>query len=225
MSIATQIDVFKKLNIAPSAHSDAEFDQMANAFGYLPRLQQYTDASAQVKKKELQAGFYVVTGKDDKVFLGEDVDVIPLAWRFKALETLPGVKPRSSTNPKSELFREIQAQSGKQNSHCQAGIEYLLWVPAAGKYATYLMGSKTAVKEASKLKPLIGCVATIKTFTYENDQFVWQGPKVLEASVPPASLPPEEGLQDEIDRFKAAQEEAGDGPQEKIEEAPTKRKR
>lgn len=180
----TQLDVFKNAGIAPSVHSDADFDKMASASGYLPRLTQFTDASALVKKRELRVGFYLVSGKDDRTELGEDVDVVPIAWRFKALETVPGQKPVSSTDKDSELFKSIAARSGQQNSNCQAGIEYLVWIPAVAKFATYLMGSKTALREAAKVKPFLGCAITIKTHTFENPQNIWQGPKVYESSVP-----------------------------------------
>jgi len=231
MSLATQaasngqLDFFRNAGIQTSAHSDADFDKLASAFGYLPRLTQYTDASNLVKKREITAGFYMVTGKDDRTQLGEDIDVVPVAWRFKALETIPGQKPRSTTDQNSDLFKEIASRSGQQNSNCQAGIEYLMWVPSVAKFCTYLMGSKTSLKEAAKVKPLIGCPVTIKTHTYENDQYVWQGPKVLEASVPPSTLPDPALMKETVDKFLNPPAEEQGEPQEKVESSAKSRKR
>lgn len=209
------LDLFKNAGVPTSAHSDAEFDKLASAYGYLPRLTQLTDASAAVKKRELAAGFYLVSGKDDKAPLGEDVDLVPVAWRFKALETPPGAKPISTTDHNSELFKSIAARAGQQNSNCQAGIEYLVWLPSVSKFATYLMGSKTALKEAAKVKPLIGCPVTVKTHTFDNGQHIWQGPKVYEASVPPATLPDAELLKETVEKFVKGAEESGE-PAEKV---------
>lgn len=214
---ANQLDFFKNAGLQTSAHTDADFDKVASAFGYLPRLTHYTDASNLVKRREITVGFYLVTGKDDRTPLGEDVDVVPIAWRFKALETVPGQKPRSTTDPNSDLFKEIASRSTQTNSNCQAGIEYLIWIPSISKFATYLMGNKTALKEAAKIKPLIGCATSIKTHTYENDQHVWMGPKVLEASVPPSSLPDAGLMKETVDKFlNPPAEEAGE-PAEKVE--------
>src|SRR4051812_15429652 len=94
----TQLNVFKSAGLVTSKYSDTEFDAMATSGGYLPRLTQFTDASALVKKREISVGFYVVTGKDDRVSLGEDVDVVPVAFRFKALDTSAG-RPVSSIDP------------------------------------------------------------------------------------------------------------------------------
>jgi hypothetical protein len=200
VSTPNQLDIFKNAGLKTSAYDDAAFEQMATASGYLPRLTQFTDASAVVKKRELTVGFYLVSGKDDRVPLGEDVDVVPISWRFKALDTSAG-KPVSSTDPNSDLFKSIAARAKGANSNCQAGIEFLVWIPAVAKFGTYLMGSKTALKEAAKLKPFLGCAVQIKTHTYENDQNIWQGPKVFEASVPPTVLPDAQLLADTNERF------------------------
>ena len=218
-----QLDIFKAAGLAPSKYADADFDAMATAGGYLPRLTQFTDASAVVKKRELTVGFYLVAGKDDRTPLGEDVDIVPISWRFKALDTSAG-KPISSLDPKSDLFQSIAARAKSANSHCQAGIEFLVWIPAVSKFATYLMGNKTALKEAAKVKPFLGCAITIKTHTYDNDEHIWQGPKVYEASVPPTSLPDPQILQDTNDKFQNPPAEAAEDAVEEVKEG-TKRKR
>jgi hypothetical protein len=199
-----EIALFK--SVVP-ARSDAEFEKMTSAMGYLPRLTQFTDASALVKKREIAGGFYLVSSKDDRLALGEEVDFVPVAWRFKALETPPGAKPISSTDPNSEVFKSIAARSHQPNSNCQTGIEYLIWVPSVAKFATFLMGSKTALKEAAKIKPFIGQMVTVKVHTYESPQYVWQGPKVYECDLEPCSLPDESLLTDTVERFNTPEED------------------
>jgi hypothetical protein len=223
---ASQIALFQAAGIRTSAHSDAEFDKVASGFGYLPRIQHFTDASGDVKRKVITAGFYLVSGKDDRVPLGEDIDIVPVAWRFKALETIPGQKPVSSTDPNSDTFKSIAARSNQPNSNCQAGIEYLAWVPAAAKFATYLMGSKTALREAAKMKPYLGAAVTVKTHTYENPQNIWQGPKVYESSVPVDVLPDVDLLKETVERFNNPPAEEQGELQEKVEaKGATKRAR
>jgi hypothetical protein len=218
---ANQLDIFKSAGLQTSNYDDAAFEAVATANSYLPRLTQFTDASAVVKKREVQVGFYLVAGKDDRTPLGEDVDVVPISWRFKALDTSAG-KPVSSIDPNSDLFKSIAARAKSNNSSCQAGIEFLVWIPAVAKFGTYLMGSKTALKEAAKLKPLLGCPVTIKTFPYDNGVNIWQGPKVLEASVPPTVLPDPQILADTNQKFLNP---PADDAQEPVEEVKAEGKR
>ena len=77
-----------------------------------------------------------------------------------------------------------------------------MWIPAVAKFATYLMGTKPRLKKPRRSSRSSGCAITVKTHTYDNDEHIWQGPKVFEASVPPTSLPDPQILQDTNDKFQ-----------------------
>lgn len=160
---STPLDLFKKF--APSKFSDAEFEKVASASNYLPYLTHLTIASGKVKKGQAESEYYLTVGKDNNVPMGKDIVVIPVAWRFKALDN-SGPKPISSLDPESATFQSIAARANDADSRCQAGPEFLLWIPALAKFATYLMSNRTARREAVQVKEFLKRPIEIRTKTY-----------------------------------------------------------
>ena len=72
----------------PQDAGDEMFDQIANSGKYLPRLQMFGSKSDAVGAGKIgMAHFGLVTGKDNIQDLGEEVQIVPVYWRPKALDT------------------------------------------------------------------------------------------------------------------------------------------
>ena len=181
---------------------------MATSGGYLPRLTQYTDASTLVKKREISSGFYLVAGKDDRTPLGVDVNVVPVAWCFKALETPPGGKPISSTDKDSTLFKDIAARAGAQNSNCQAGIEYLVWGPDVAKLRDLPDGFEDGRARGRQGQALPELPGDDQDALVREHPERLAGPKVYECSVPVTVLPDGTALKEAVEAFNNPPAEA-----------------
>lgn len=164
-----------------SPFTDEVFDEMKTST-YLPRLQLMTSASAKVKDGDFPTNHYALVLDQDYTDLGKQVDVLILAWRPKAMDL--GATIVTSFDPKDPGFLDIQKRSSQPNSNCMWGYEYLTWVPAAKAFATYFLGSKTARREAKKMKARLGAAATLGSTKIDNGKNVWFGPTTSDCSTP-----------------------------------------
>ncbi len=162
---------------------DDDFDEVATASRVLPRLQLFSFNSNEVKEDRIKAGNYgIVTMKGQPVIdLTPVVDVLLICWRPKALDMSSDtiISIFDVTNP---MFKEISLKSEDQDSGCMFGPEFLVYVPAIEKFATFFCGSKTARREAVNLKPLLTKFATLKSVVIKKGRYTWHSPKVFECS-------------------------------------------
>jgi hypothetical protein len=138
---------------------------------------------------------------EDQTFhdLGKNVDVAVVAWRPKAIEM--GAQVISVHDPSHEEFKRIQDRANnEQNSGCMYGPEFLVWIPSAGKCATYFMGSKSARRESPKIKALMRQAATIGSQHIETKKYDWYAPKITECSTP-LQAPPVDALEAAVEMF------------------------
>lgn len=178
-------------------------DVVSSASTFLPRLQLYgskTDACAEGK---IGIGHWGLAGDDTIVDLGEDIDVVIVSWRPKALNISDRDNIITEYNPKSDLYQKVKELSTVKDSGCMYGPEFLLWIPSQNTFATYFANSKTARREAKKVEPLIGKAATFKVKFIDppTSRFKWHGPVVVPCSTP-LDVPSIENIQAEIDKFQ-----------------------
>lgn len=178
-----------------SKYSTTEDFLAVSSATFLPRLQLFGANSELVKKGKFPMAHYgVVTQKDQAEDLGPEVEIIPIAWRPKAMRLID--TPVSYFNPKSEDFMSVQKDSEQPNSNCMYGPEFLIWIPALQRFGTYFMSSKTARRQAPELRALLGCGAVLGCQLIETKQYSWHGPTVKRAVGEITNLPSE----DEVDR-------------------------
>lgn len=190
-------------SLPASQFGDDMFSKVASG-GYLPRLMLYGSNSDPVKTETTQIGYSLVEGKDNFNYLGRDVDVLVIAWRPKAISM--GDQVIANHNPDSPEFKRIQDLAlNTKDSNCMYGPEYLVWVPALRKFATFLMGSKTARNESSKMQARLRQAATLKTKLYESKDFKWHGPQILACSTP-FDFPTSEELTEVVTAFNNPKE-------------------
>jgi len=197
----------KELNqqiVGTTSSTDDVFGAVAKASSFLPRLQLFTSASNECKKGEFPLNHYgVVTAKNRIRDLGKTVEVVPLAWRPKAMQIMADGTILSKYDAKDPEFGRIAEMSDIQNSGCMFGPEFLLWVPGIKGFVTFFMSSKSARNEAPALKDKLDQeqAATLDSTFLSNKKFSWQSPVIRGCSTP-LDLPAGDSLITEITKFK-----------------------
>lgn len=183
-----------------SAGEDA-FDDVITSAAFLPRVQLFGANSGPVKEEKIGQGrFGLVRSKDDIEDLGKETDCLPLAFRLKAMQILDG-EVISIYDHTADEFKRIQKESDEADSGCMYGIEFLLWMPEQGDFATYFLSSKSSRREAKPLRGLIGKGATLEVHLIKTKKFSWHAPKVVACSAPLSRLPDGDVMRKELDRF------------------------
>lgn len=187
---------------SPSLASNEVFDSLATAVDYFPRLQLCGSSSKLFKKNKIAKQHYanVVTEEQFKD-LGLSVDILPLAWRPKALDMSTDT-PFSCYDEKSDTFKEIQARAGVKESKCAFGPEFLVWIPSIKSFSCLFMGSKTARSEAGKVRELLSKGATLNSTVIEAKDFIWEA-IVVNPCTTPFELPSATGLRAALEKFQA----------------------
>jgi len=124
--------------------------------------------------------------------------VLVCAWRPKALSTNDPVI--SVYDVDDAEFKRIQEQSDVANSGCMFGPEFLVYIPAAGKFATFFMGSKSQRRESPNMKARMHQAATLKSKLIETPKYKWQNPVVVPCSTP-FELPDLQAVKEQIEKF------------------------
>jgi hypothetical protein len=106
----------------------------------------------------------------------------------------------SCYDPNAEEFKRIANKSEQPNSGCMYGPEFLVYVPAQKKFATFFMGSKSARKEAPAVKALLQAAATLKSKKISTPQYTWFAPQAVPCSTP-FDLPNMDDLKKEVEKF------------------------
>jgi len=173
---------------------EEDYADMTTTTAYLPRFQLCAANSNACIDGKIGIGRYGLVKDDEITDLGEEVDVLVINWRSKAVD-VGGDAPINVFDPKSDLFIDIKARSGVKDSGCMYGPEFLIWIPSVSSFALYHMNSKTARREAKKMPPFIGCAATlrIKLIDPPGVKYKWHGP-VLGPCSAPMDAPPEDEL-------------------------------
>ena len=137
-------------NLPASSFDEKEFAKVSGG-RFLARLMLYGSKSEPVTEEKVPVGYSYVEGKDGFTYLGKDIDILALSWRPKAID-MSGDQIIANHDIQSDQFKAIRHKADNvSNSSCMYGPEFLVWIPAIGKFATFLMGSKTARNEAPKL--------------------------------------------------------------------------
>jgi len=178
------------------------FEDVTSGGDYLQRLQLFGSKTDACTEGRIGIGRWGLVNDDVITDLGEEVDLVILAYRAKALDT-GGETIITDFDARSETFLKIRAQSYVRDSGCMFGPEFLVFIPSVELFATYFASSKTARRESKKMKPLIGCAAIFKAKLIDppNSKWKWHGPVVLPNSAP-MELPDMEIIQAEVKKFK-----------------------
>jgi len=202
--------------------SDMDFDAIAKSSDFLPRLQLYTKGKA-INKKLVGPGNYGIPVSDDEVTdLGDEIDILPLARRPKAIDLKDKDNIVAVYDLKDPEFARIQAQSAEKESGCMYGPSFLVFERSTGQFLEFFCGTKSARTEAKRIYanlPLTQAMIdanpemlgdqvphnaiplTLKSRLVEKGQWSWHVPVAVKCSTPFTKLPPTEVIADQIRKF------------------------
>lgn len=173
---------------------------------FLPRIKLCQGSAKEVAKKKVKAGghFALVRTKEDIIDLGDEVVIIPIASRAKAMDT-NGDSILTNFEPKSPEFLRIQGESKQKDSGCMFGPEFLIWLPELKEFCTFFLASATARKQGINMQKLLGNAGVLTSEYIETEKYSWFGPVAGPYSAPiiPENLPSLEEATQERDKFVA----------------------
>lgn len=143
-------------NAIQQAYQPEDVLAVSKSGDYLPRLTLVGSNSDVFKTgKVTQIGVYALIWDENRFkVLGSEVPFLSMAVRPTAMDLSAG-NPIIYHNRKSSEFIRIQNASKIQGSQCIFGPEFLVWIPDAGEFATFFMGSWSARKESPNLLSLM----------------------------------------------------------------------
>jgi hypothetical protein len=135
--------------------SDDQFTELARSSDFLGRLQLFTKGKA-VNRKLVEPGNYGIPASDEEVNdLGDEIDIIPLARRPKAIDMTDSEAIIVSYDPDTEEFKRIAAQSMEKESHCMYGPSFLVFERSTASFLEFFCGNKSSRSEAKKIYPYL----------------------------------------------------------------------
>ena len=81
------------------------------------------------------------------------------------------------------------------------GVEFLLWLPESGEFATFFMGTASARFESPKLRALVGKAANLASKKITKGAYTWFAPKCSICLNDSLDMPAKEALIEEIKAF------------------------
>lgn len=186
---------------------------VSSAGSFLPRLQLMTSSSKPCKSGKFPMNHFALVQGQQHTDLGESIDVLPLVYRPKALDTAETII--QSYSPATDEFQRIMSDAGVKDSGCMYGPEYLLWVPSQKVFATLFFSSATMRNEAPAMKSRQGKPCTLKPIHIDppKSKHDWWSTQVLPCSTP-FEMPTREALLEATDKYNSL----SDTDIEKVEE-------
>jgi hypothetical protein len=242
--MSKELAVLSAATLPALAPSMDVFRDIAQSAAFLSRIQLFTKGRY-VDTGAISPGHYGIPAGDDTIEdLGEEIDVIPLTWRAKAIDMSDRDAIIVSFDSNSDEYRRIKnAADNTQDSHCMYGPTFLVLERSTGRYYELFFGNPSMRRESSKLlgfcaispeqaveaakatgkkveaRGPLPCTLKVKYVT--KGAYGWHVPVCFQCSTPFPALPDITSVVDEINKFhetKAAEVE-------KVEETPTTKRR
>lgn len=208
---------------ATQVGGDDIYDGLAKGQDYLLRVQLYTKGKA-VDQRKVRGGEYGIPDGDEITVLGDEMDILVLARRPKAIDMNDPEAIFVSHDNESAEFKRIAAQSQEKESHCMYGPSFLVFERSTGRFLEFFCGSKSSRNEAKKIYPFLPLTAadikargltdqephgplplTLKSKLVEKGSYTWHVPVVTKCSRNFTNLPALEVVIAEINKFIAPQ--------------------
>jgi len=194
-------------------YSDEVFDDEVKSSGFMPRVQFVTANTDKGKSGEFPLNHFAIVQGDDYTDLGDQIDVLILTWRLKAID-FSGDQVINSYDKDDDTYKQIKERSTVRDSRCMYGPEFLIWLPKYTTFATFFCGSKSAHFEAKLFKVRIGLGATFFPRKIKSAKHTW-----YIASVKPCNSPFD---RPDLEKAKAVADKFNNPPKQVIELAPEK---
>ncbi len=170
---------------------------------YASRIQLFSFNSGAVTDNKIKAGhFGFVNGQDIKD-LGEEIQVMPLGVRPKAMD-LSGEKPLIVYDTTNPIFAEIQSKAkASKESNCMVGVEFLVYLPEEDVFTTFYLANATLLREAQNIKDNLAQLLKMTSKLIKKDRYSWHGMTVALSSVE-IQIPSRDRIVAELSAFKRA---------------------
>ena len=214
---------FKVSLPAVTAEQLETLDEVAKGSEFLPRIQLVTKGKY-VDEGKIKPGHWGVPqpGGDEIEDLGEHIDVIPFAYRPKALDVSDREAIITVFVVNEPEFQRIK--NAPKNSGCMWGPSFIVLERSTGKLYEMFFGNKSGRAEAGKLKPFLPTEenggnpspASMGIRYKKTPEYGWHVPVITKCSEPfdeaAVKFTPEQ-LSEEIAKFLNPEEGA-----EKVQE-------
>lgn len=186
-----------------------ELAEVSKGSDFLPRIQLVTKGKY-VDLGKLPPGHWgvPVPGGDEIEDLGTSIDIIPLAFRPKALDVSDKSAIVSSYDINSDEFKRIQ--SAPKDSGCMWGPTFLVLERNTEKLYELFFGNASGRQEAGKLRPFLPggrspspSPATLNIRYKKTPQYSWHVPVVTPCSEPFTAGPTQAELVKAVEKFMA----------------------
>jgi hypothetical protein len=200
------------------------FQAVAKSGSFLERVQLYTKGNA-IDNGLIAPGRYGVPRGDDVIQdLGNEMDILPVCCRVKALNMQDRDNIITNYDSTSEAFRAIKELGDKPNSNCMYGPTFLVFERSSGQFYEFFCGTSSTRKEAPKIgyylpksaadaetlsrtlsRPVSTSpeVCTLKVKYIKKPTYGWHVPVCVPCSSPMTNLPSREVILEEIAKFMA----------------------
>jgi hypothetical protein len=211
---------------------------------FLQRIQLYTKGKY-VDLQLIGPGHYGVPVSEDNIEdLGTEIDVIPFAWRPKAIDMADRDNVIVSYDSQSPEYQRMKKASDEEdNSHCMYGVCFLVFERNKAQFYELFFGTASGRRESTRFLsfcPISPAAAaqisertgktveargplpcTLKAKYITKGSWGWHVPVSFQCTTPFTNLPPIDVVTDEIKKFYALKS----GEVEKVEEAPATKRR
>jgi len=203
--------------------TDDQLKELTKGTDFLQRLQLVTKGKY-VDTSKIKPGRYGVPqpGGKEIIDLGEEIDILPLAVRAKALDMRDRDAIIAVYDMNLPEFERIKTLAAETNSGCLWGPSFLIVERGTGEVYEYFMGNKSARQESGKLRPFLPLSSekaealgeephgpipcTLKCRYIQRTDYGWHVPVVTKCSEPFANIPSLDRLRTEVKSFAAAKD-------------------
>lgn len=200
--MSNEIIPFSDLGIVPI--NDASFNSISSQT-FLPRIMLMQSGSEAVKQDKIKQGhFAVVADKENPQDIGDTFDALVLTNRAKALRLEGNEVVEDIYNPEDPSFKKIVADSAVKTEGISLmyGPEFLVYLIAEKKYATFFFSNPTARREAPIVRGMLGKIVTFKKKAIKSGARSWNGITSFASTAPLAELPDMEEMKKNIATFQ-----------------------
>jgi hypothetical protein len=222
--LATLNNLFSgKDSIVPTTTADeqAALAKLSEGSTFLKRLQLYSRGKAIDKDYIAKGHFGTPTSKEDIKDLGTSVDLIPLIRKAKAVDMSDRENIIVTNDVSSDEFKRICHNSDNtRDSGCVYGPSYLVYERSTGTFYEFFCQNKSARVASAMINSYLPVSEDMikngltdekkprgpKAFTavaklVEKGDWTWHVPSIEDCLTPFESLPNEEQVLEEIQRF------------------------
>ncbi len=127
-----------------------KLEKLANSKSYLQRIQLYSKGKP-IETAMIPPGHFGIPVNDTIQDLGDEIDILPLAVRPKAIDCKDRDAIIVSYDDECEAFEVIKEKSEVKNSNCMWGFAFLVFERSTAQYYEFFFGTKTSRNEVGNV--------------------------------------------------------------------------